>query len=126
MSYYSDIYLQCGEQAFEKIKQAVINDDIKPTDVYCTDRNENRLYYLIWLEVRQDAIIEANNLFSTLTELDKLEDEGMKYRLITIGEDNKTSVRSNDDDYLICDMDLTVSVDIPFYSLKLLSLGEID
>lgn len=126
MSYYNDVYLQCGEQAFKKIKQAVINDNIKPTDVYCTNNKENTMYYLIWLEMKQDILTKANNLLSTLAELDSLDDEGMKYRLIGIGEDNKTFVQSNDDDYLICDMDVTVSVDIPLYSLKLLSLGEID
>lgn len=86
MSYKNEIGIACEAEAFEKILDAVKENDLTP---YSISKNSKDEYLFFWgnTEWTRKSDYRINNIESVLDTLDRNTSEGFGYCMIRIGEE---------------------------------------
>lgn len=122
MSYYSCVFIQCEEDAFDLFKIALTETSgtgYKPDSIKCHTNEGITLYTIVWYDVFWYSHFNFVRVFEKV--MDKLETMGdvggYGFKFIQLGEDNRTWERQNDQWENCCgELELVISVRLPdFY-----------
>ena len=111
MSFYSDVYIACEEEAYEKFKQVYTQHDFMPTSIRI---NQNTEYLLHWSWVKwYDDFPEVQAITKEMKNLNDNEEDGVAYKFIKLNEDNTIETEANEQGWNIFENTCgTVTIDL--------------
>lgn len=112
MAYFSDVTLISKNKAYEQIKKVWEENNLIPDSVKF--HKDSNIYVVNWSRIKWYSYFpDIKAIESTLKSFDEKEPEDYSYKLLCIGEDDRTNIEESPEagDYL-CDYCISVYVSL--------------